>query len=66
MEEVGKYFVTLGRYAWICNKCRKPTFTNKIKHKCNSAPHWFGSKEKEVVLTKVQHDKLNNYLKRLI
>ena len=58
-NEVGKYIIV--RRAWICNICFKPTYTNKITHKCANAPHYLGN----VQIARIPKKKLDAVLKAL-
>lgn len=58
-REVGNYYII--RAAWLCNICFKPTFKNKVTHKCRSAPHYLGS----VQIARIPKKKLNKVLKVL-
>lgn len=67
IEKVGKFSIVLERGCWVCNICRKGTYTQKISHKCNSAPHFLGTSEITRIddLTLQERNKVKKFLKSL-
>lgn len=65
--KIGGYRLSLERPCWVCNICKHPTYKDKVKHKCHSAPHFLGISKIIVVenLTKEELKKTNKFLKKL-
>ena len=66
-ENVGKYYIEVGRICWLCNVCHKPFYkpTSKKCREHHRAPLFLGTSSDTFLIPRNKLAQVRKYIKRL-